>query len=152
MTSDFTFTNKLTDESNKLGKDNYAVVTSDPGKVILENITTNVDATEIITFLGSYSNGCSTTLPISATTRPTEKSVQFQIKVEDTLRTLDDKQAPIEDDPIVAYLTVRLPRSGAVSNENIATVVNRVLAACKDGQGNYRFDELRRLALEPTNF
>lgn len=83
-----------------------------------------------------------------------QDGVQYQIKLDEQL-SLQSSDDPTyrEDIPITAYLTIRHPRNGNITNGDIETIVLRVLSACYKGTGTEitpRFGDLMKSALKPT--
>ena len=83
---------------------------------------------------------------------PVRNGIQYVIKVEDILRTVDTTSGAIlMDEPVVAYLTIRHQKSGNVTPAIVADVVSRTIGACMRTDGTWRFDDLMRSALAPIN-
>lgn len=153
-TSTFGFTN-VTDSLNtvtpKLLKltSNYALVDSDANTAVLNNKTAPIDAEEVVTFRCRNIAQVNTDLNIQNPSK-VSSGIQYQIQVEDTLVTTDSDDASFRvDEPIVALLTVRHPRSGNVTNAHVSTVVNRLISSLIREDGTWRFDDLMRGAERP---
>lgn len=156
MASEFKYTNVTNLTTNTvtgyaLGLvSNYAVVKDEPDEVILENKTTPLDCEEIITYRGRKIPKVSTSLTV-ANPAPVKAGVQYQIQVEECLRTTDDTDPDlIIDEPIVAYLTIRHPKSGHITTNVIEKVLKRLLSAIYRDDASSRLDDIMRLALRPT--
>lgn len=154
-TSSFGFTN-TTDSLNsvvpkKLGPTtNYAVKQDTADACILNNKTAPVDIEEIISYKSRDIAQVNTTLNIQYPS-PVKSGIQYQVMVEDTLSTTDSADADFRvDEPIVAYLTIRHPKSGNIGNTQIATVVTRLISALMREDGTWRFDDLMRSAERPV--
>lgn len=152
--SAFGFTN-TTDSSNTVTPkllaltSNYALVDSDANNAVLNNKTAPIDAEEVVTFRTRNIAQVNTELNIQ---NPSKVSggVQYQVQVEDTLVTTDSDDASFRvDEPIVALLTIRHPRSGNITNTHVATVVNRLISCLMRSDGTWRFDDLMRGAERP---
>jgi hypothetical protein len=129
---------------------NYALVTEDADVVRLDNKTAPVDAGELVTYRYSDIPKVNSKLDIQYPS-PVTKGCQYVISEEAVLSTTDSADATYRvDEPIVAYLTIRHPKSGNVTNAHIGQVVTRLLSACLTSNGEWRFDDLMRSALKPT--
>jgi predicted nuclease of predicted toxin-antitoxin system len=130
---------------------NYAVVTDDADIVRLDNKTAPVDATELITYRYADIPQVNTKLD-NYYPSPVKKGCQYVITDEAMLSTTDSNDASFRvDEPIVAYLSIRHSKSGNITDEHIGTVVSRMLSACRNADGSWRFSDLRRSALKPNN-
>lgn len=128
-------------------KDNYAIIVDDPNSAEYTNVTSPMDQGELVSFKGENRPKVSTSQDILYPPAVTS-GVQYVIKVEDILSTTSDTDANFRvDEPIVAYLTIRHPRSSNVQPSHIEEMVKRVLGACYKSDGTSRFSELMRLAL-----
>lgn len=155
-TSSFGFTNSTISEVKTLAPsllgivDNYALKEDEPTQVVEDNKTAPLDQPEIITFrcrdIAQVNSGISNQYPA-----PVSTGVQYVIQVDELLSTRDDTIGYRVDDPIVAYLTIRHPKSGNVTANHIEQVLQRLLGACYKDDGTSRFSDLMRSALKPTN-
>lgn len=155
MTSSFGFTN-VTDSAHLITPKNlqlleeYALKQDEPTVVELDNVTCPLDQGEIVSFKCSNVNRVSTSQEIRNPAKVVT-GVQYLAKVEEILRTTSATDADfVVDEPIVAYLTIRHPKSGNITSAHIETVVNRLLGTLTKADGTWRFDELMRSALKPT--
>jgi hypothetical protein len=82
--------------------------------------------------------------------RPTVRAgVQYQIRLDELVRTtLGD--GTIVDDPLVMWLTVSHPKTGHVTADNVTEIFRRLIAACRDEAGNWRWASLAKGGLTPT--
>jgi hypothetical protein len=129
---------------------NYALVDADANNAVLNNKTAPIDAEELITFRSRNIGQVNTDLNIQNPSK-VKSGVQYQIQVEDVLTTTDtDDSAFRVDEPIVALLTIRHPRSGNITNGHVTTVVNRLLSCLVREDGTWRFDDLMRGAERPV--
>lgn len=154
-TSSFGFTNSSISEVKSLAPsvlslvDNYAIK-DEPNQVTADNKTAPLDQPELITFrcrdIAAVNSGISNQYPA-----PVSTGVQYVIQVDELLSTRDDAIGYRVDDPIVAYLTIRHPKSGNVTVSHIEQVLQRLLGACYKNDGTSRFSDLMRSALEPNN-
>jgi hypothetical protein len=154
-TSSFGFTNTQAGENQVTAQllkltSNYALVDSDANNAVLNNKTAPIDAEEIVTFRSRNINQVNTDLNIQNPSKVTA-GVQYQVQVEDVLTTTDTDDASYRvDEPIVALLTIRHPRSGNVTNAHIATIFTRLLSCLIREDGTWRFDDLMRSAERPV--
>jgi hypothetical protein len=153
-TSTFGFTNvtdatsTITPKKLKLTS-NYALVDADANNAVLNNKTAPIDAEEVVTFRSRNIAQVNTDLNIQNPSK-VSAGIQYQIQVEDTLVTTDSDDAAFRvDEPIVALLTIRHPRSGNITNSQVATVVNRLISCLVREDGTWRFDDLMRGAERP---
>lgn len=155
LSSSFGFSN-TTESTNsvKLFKldvtSNYALVEDEPTKCMETNVTTPVDQPENVSF------GCTEIANVASSIKnlypPKVKGgVQYQVKIEELLSTTSSDDAAFRvDEPIVAYLTIRHPKSSNITTQNIEVVVRRLLSAFYKADGTTRIDDLMRSALKPT--
>lgn len=155
LSSKFGFTNS-TASSNKITLtdvdlvSNYALTEDEPTVCKETNTTTPIDQPEVVSF------GCQQISSVASSIKnlnpPKVKGgVQYQVKLEELLTTTSDSDASFRvDEPIVAYLTIRHPRSSNVTAEHIQTVVNRLISCLYKSDGTTRFNDLMRSALKPT--
>lgn len=137
---------------------NYALVEDEPNSCSLTNTATPLDLGEKLTY------GCREIPEVACGLRnqhptKTKGGVQYQVKLETLLSVTDSNDSTYREDlPIVAYLTIRHPRSGAIKTSDVNEVVARMLSAAwkgtTDANGNNhnqsRFGDLMRSALRPT--
>lgn len=155
MTSSFSFTNTSAMTGVTVAPvdlkpiTNYAKVKDEATIVELTNKTAAISQGELLSY------GC---MPIKAVSTKQKLAnpgkvadgVQFQIRLDEILRTENSDGSIVIDEPIVATLTIRHPLSSNVTATHIATVVTRLLGACMREDGTYRFDDLMRSALAPV--
>lgn len=145
----FGFTN---DETLGL-KTNYSLILEDPGHVQIENKLTPIDCPEAFTFKGMFTKNASSELSFKpkASVAGPEAYSQFMDKIDVVAKTIDETTGDVVEENIIsAYLVVRAPRTAAISDENIRTVVDRLYKSTKHDDGTDRIPDLRRLALRPT--
>lgn len=152
--STFGFTN-TTDSSNEvtpklLGMTtNYSVDLDQANSVKLNNKTAPLDAEEIVTFrsrtldnVNVYANA--ENVPDKA------KWIEYSVRLDDVLTTTDSADASYRiDEPIVASLAIKHPKSGNISNDIVATVFTRLVSCLMRADGTWRFDDLMRSAERP---
>lgn len=149
FTNETASANKITLTSLKL-MDNYALTEDEPTQVRLSNVTAPIDEPEVATF------GCINVADVSSSIKnlhpPKVKGgIQYQLKLEELLTTTSSEDAEFRvDEPIVAYLTIRHPRSSNISITIVEKVVNRLLSTLYKEDGTTRLPELIRSALKPT--
>lgn len=128
---------------------NYALKEDEPNQVTEENVTSPLDQPEVLTFrsrdIPVVNSEVTNQYPAPVTT-----GVQYVIQLDELLSTRDDSVGYRVDDPIVAYLTIRHPKSGNVTSSHVQAVVERLIGACYNSDGSSRFDALMRSALKPT--
>jgi hypothetical protein len=155
LTSAFRFTNTSDGSHSVTQKDigitsNYASIQEDASTAVLNNKTAPIDAEEIVTFRSKSIPKVDTDLNIQYPS-PVKAGIQYQIMVEDTLSTTDSTDPTFRvDEPIVAQLTVRHPKSGNIDSNIIGMVVTRLLSAAMKADGTWRFDDLMRGAEKPV--
>lgn len=130
---------------------NYARTEDEADVCVLSNKTAPLDQGELITYRANDLDRVSSTQVVQ-NPAPVRNGVQYVIKVEDILRTVESTTGTIlMDEPVVAYLTIRHQKSGNVTPAIVADVVSRVIGACMRTDGTWRFDDLMRSALAPIN-
>jgi hypothetical protein len=130
---------------------NYALVKDDANKVQLDNKTADADATELLTYEFKKIASVNTDLSIPAKYRLAPRAVQYKIRLDADYKTTDSADATFrQDDPIVAMLYIIHPVSGHINNAVIGQQVERLVSACKKEDGTWRFDDLMRSGLKPT--
>lgn len=153
--SNFSFTNTTDSEHTVTPKalglvTNYALAAEDATNATLNNKTAPIDAEEIVTFRSRPIAQVNTGLNIQYPS-PVKSGIQYQIQVEDVLTTTDTADASFRvDEPILALLTIRHPKSGNINNDVIATVLRRLIGCAMKADGTWRFDDLMRSAERPV--
>lgn len=128
---------------------NYALTGEDANNAILNNKTAPIDAEEIVTFRSRSIASVNTDLNIQNPSK-VKSGIQYQVQLEDVLVTTDSEDAAFRiDEPIVALLTIRHPRSGNITDAHVATVVNRLISCLMKSDGTWRFADLMRGAERP---
>lgn len=155
LTSEFKFTN-TTDGSHMVTQKaigittNYASIQEDSNTAVLNNKTAPIDAEEVVTYRSKNLPKVDTGLNIQYPS-PVKTGIQYQIMVEDTLSTTDSADPSWRvDEPIIAQLTIRHPRSGNITNDIVGQVVTRLISAAMKADGTWRFDDLMRGAEKPV--
>lgn len=153
-TSSFSFSNTsaatFTITPVEIGeKSNYAEIADDPTKHVRSNATATLDQGELLTI------GCQPIKKVATDQTiqhpyPVKEGVQYIVKLDEILRTVNSAGDIVGDEPIVAYLVVRHQRSGQITNTLVDTVVKRLLGACYKSDGTPRWGDWMRSALEPT--
>lgn len=153
MTSSFSFTNVTAGDSVSTVAlapvTNYAKRSDEPTEAVLTNKTCTLDQGELITYrcreINQVSSGLQVLYPAKVL-----NGVEFGVRVDELLRTKDSAGAIVCDEPIVATLTIKCPKSSNMTTGVIDTVVARLLGACYDETTNkYRWADLMRSALVP---
>lgn len=75
--------------------------------------------------------------------------VEYVVKVEELLATVNDTTGEEVDEPITMYLTIKHPVSGNITTSIVTEVFDRLKGACQKDDGTFRWGELMRLAMEP---
>jgi hypothetical protein len=152
--SQFGFTNS-TDSGNSIVPkalgltSNYALTDEDANNSVLSNKTAPIDAEEIVTFRSRRIATVNTDLNIQHPSQ-VKNGIQYQVQLEDVLVTTDDADTSFRvDEPIVALLTIRHPRSGNITEAHVATVFNRLVSCLMKTDGTWRFADLMRGAERP---
>lgn len=153
-TSQFAFAN-VTDGS-KVGTialgpvTNYGKKSDEPTEAILTNKTCPTDQGELVTYRARDIETVNTNLQVLNPAKVLN-GVEFGVRVDELLRTADGNGNVLFDEPIVATLTVKAPKSSNITASVITTVVSRLLGACYDEtKKSYRWDDLMRSCLVPT--
>lgn len=129
---------------------NYAVNSDTADSAVLNNKTAPVDVEELVTFRSRDIATVNTGLNIQYPSK-VKKGIQYQVMVEDTLSTTDTVDADFRvDEPIVMQLTVRHPKSGNITNAQVASVFVRLISCLMKADGTWRFDDLMRSAERPV--
>lgn len=153
--STFGFTNTTADTNTVTRVDlgvttNYAISTETADESVLNNTTAPIDQEEIISYRSRNIQQVNTDLNIQYPS-PVKSGIQYQIMVEDTLSTTDSADADFRvDEPIVAQLTIRHPKSGNITNALVGQVVTRLISAAMKDDGSWRFQDLMRQAERPV--
>lgn len=154
-TSSFAFTNTtdLVTSVTITGikpKTNYALVAEQPTVVETQNKTAPLDQGERLTFRCQDVDKVSTAQVIQNPGK-VKNGVQYVVKLEEILRTVNGDGDIIMDEPIVMYLTVRHQKSGNIKSSHLDTIFKRLLGAMYDETaGNFRWDDFMRSALQPV--
>lgn len=119
-------------------------------EVRLSNMTAPLDQEELLTYMCVDLKNVTTAAKVRYPA-PVTTGVQYTIKLDEVLTTTSDTDAAYRvDEPVVAYLVIRHPKSGNITNNLIGEVVTRLCGACRHADGSWRFDELMRACLQPT--
>jgi hypothetical protein len=152
--SAFTFTNKTASANTitplALGlTSNYAVSTEVANQAVLNNKTADIDAMELISYRTQSVKSVANNLDIRNPAKVTS-GIQYGVQVEETLVTTDSDDATFRvDEPIVASINIRHPKSGNIDNSVVAEVVLRLISSLMRADGSWRFDDLMRSAERP---
>jgi hypothetical protein len=154
LTSSFSFTNTSEMASSIAPTDlkpvtNYAKIQDEATLVELSNKTASLSQGEILSY------GCQPIKTVATKQKSVNPSkvtegVQYQIRLDEMLRTTNEDASIIIDEPIVAYITIRHPLSSNVTAAHIGTVTKRLLGACLREDGTFRFDDIMRSGLNPV--
>jgi hypothetical protein len=157
LSSSFKYTNTTAAASKSISLvdmkevENYALIEDEPNKVQLDNTTAPVDASEVLIYRGKRVDKVNTNLTLPSKTSVVTKGVQYAIQLEGDIVTTDSDDSTFrQDDPVIMYLTVIHPISGFVSDSLLGQHLGRLVSACQKEDGTWRFNELMRLGLKPT--
>jgi hypothetical protein len=129
---------------------NYSVTADTANEARLNNKTAPIDVEELVWYKTRSIPKVDSDLNIQYPS-PVKGGVQYFVTVEDTLSTTDSADATFRvDEPIVAQLSIRHPKSGNVTAALVGQVVTRLLSACRRNDGSWRFDDLMRSAERPV--
>lgn len=104
---------------------------------------------EIISFRAKAVNNISSEINVVNPAKATAP-VQYQVRLDEILRTVDDTGNIMFDEPIVMYLTVRHNSSSVITSSHIDEVFKRLIGALTRDNGSFRFDDLMLGALAVT--
>lgn len=131
----------------------YAVTTDEPEECSLTNRTSPLNQREKITYRCNHQKVSQTGLAYPG---PTNDGVLYSVRVDDILRVTDsDNPNFVVDEPISMWLTVKHSTSNNWTNAQVSSVLARLLGALYKGDtalvaGSFRFEDLMRSALKPT--
>lgn len=154
MASTFAFTN--TEEggaitSQKLSMvTNYTKTSDEPTEATYNNRTCPVDQSEIISYRCSDIAQVNTVQQVMYPARVLN-GVSFGVRLDELLRTTDDAGNIVCDEPIVATLTIKCPKSSNMTYNIINTVFLRLIGSLYDETtGQMRWNDLIRSGLTPV--
>lgn len=153
-TSSFSFTNTTLNTHSVTPVDlkpvtNYAKLTDEPDVTVLSNKTATLDQGELLTYSCKQLDKVTTQQTIQNPS-PVRNGVEYRIKLDEILRTVDANGVIIRDEPIVASIVIRHQSSGSITSALITQVFQRLVGACMRTDGTYRWDDLMRSALVPV--
>lgn len=153
FSSSFSFTNNAEGESvatvaiNPVT--NYAKTSDEPHEATLANKTCTLGQGEVITYRCRDIKDVSTVQQVLYPARVLN-GVEYGIRVDELYRTYDEQGNIVCDEPIVATLTIKNPKSANMTSDVITQVVSRLLGAAYDQTTkSYRWDDLMRSSLVP---
>lgn len=155
LTSSFGFTNTADGTHSVTQKalglpTNYALAKDSEDVVVMNNKTAPIDQEEIVTFKSRLANSMTTQATL---TNPAKagKVVEYTVRLDEVLTTRDSSDATFRvDEPIVCSITFRHPKSGNISESQIATVFTRAISCLMKADGTWRFGDLMRSAERPV--
>lgn len=154
ITTTFGFTNttassKTVAPTDVKMKSNYALIEDEPNSCVMSNKTCPIDQGELVSYKCQTVKNVSTAQDVLYPAK-VQTGIQYVIKVEDLLSVKSDSDPNFRTDlPIVAYLTIRHTKNGAITDDIISQVVTRLLGACRKADGTWRFGDLMRSSLKP---
>lgn len=154
MSSSFSFTNTTAGTSVPTTKlapsSSYAKTMDEPTEARLSNKSCTLDQGEIITYRCREIANVATVQQVLYPAR-VQSGVEYGVRLDELLRTKDSDGNILCDEPIVATLTIKNPKSSNITDEIISQVVARLLGACyNESEGRYRWGDLMRSALVPA--
>lgn len=130
-------------------KSNYALIEDEPNSCVMSNKTCPIDQGELVSYKCQTVKNVSTAQDVLYPAK-VQTGIQYVIKVEDLLSVKSDSDPNFRTDlPVVAYLTIRHTKNGAITEDIVSQVVNRLLGACRKADGTWRFGDLMRSSLKP---
>lgn len=129
---------------------NYAIAEDTADSALLNNKTAPIDVEEKITFRTRNIAQVNTSLN-NQYPSPVKNGIQYQVMVEDMLSTTDTTDTSFRvDEPIVAQLTVRHPKSGNITSAKVQETILRLISSLIKADGTWRIDDLMRSAERPV--
>lgn len=128
---------------------NYAKTTDEPSVVVMNNKTCPLDQGELITYRCNEVEKVTTSQKIQNPAR-VRNGIQYVVKVEDILRTVDSNGNIVCDEPVVAYITFRHQKSGNITSALVEECLTRLLGATYKADGTSRISDMMRSAIAPT--
>lgn len=115
------------------------------------NVTASTDQDEALTLTSKPIKSVNNMLPSTAYPSRQKGGVQYQVRLDEMLRTYDNDGNIMFDEPIVAYLTIRHPRSPYITASIVDTIVKRLLGSCYTSAGASRWNDLMRGNVTPSS-
>lgn len=153
-TSSFSFTNTtaggtVSTTAIAVGS-NYGKVLDSAEEVRVNNKTCALDQSEMISYrcrdLNTVNGLVKPVYPARVT-----NGIEFGVRVDELLRTVDANGIALCDEPIVATLSFKTPKSSHITDAVVTQVFERLLGACYDQTGKkYIWNDLMRSVLDPT--
>lgn len=127
---------------------NYSVIKDEPNEVVLDNLTTPEVKQELITYRRSTIPTVNSELNIQYPA-PKTGGVRYAVQVEEVVRETRGDGTYV-DHPVVMYLTVRHPLSGAITESVLQETFERLLSTLRrESDNTYRFKYFMRGTLKP---
>lgn len=128
---------------------NYALAEEDANNAILNNKTAPVDAEELVTFRSRAIETVNTSLKVQNPAK-VKGGIQYQVQVEAVRTTTDTADSTFRvDEPIVALLTIRHPKSSNFTASAVEEIIKRLVGCLYKADGTSRIDDLMRGAERP---
>jgi hypothetical protein len=141
--------NSVTQTKLKLTS-NYALERDQADVVIMNNKTAPIDCEEIVSFRSRDIDKISTNLNIQYPTA-VKGGIEYSVRVDATLSTTDTADPSYRvDEPMVCSVTFRHPKSGNITNTQVAALFGRAISALMEEDGTWRFADLMRSAERPV--
>lgn len=131
----------------------YALVKDEPDECGLINDDSALDVGEMLTYsatkVGNIASKLDNQYPPAV-----GGGVQYVVRLDEQLMLTSSTDASFKEIlPVTAYVTIRHPRSGEISQNDIDTIFKRLIGACYKYDGttlSTRFGDLMKSALKPT--
>lgn len=127
----------------------YAKVEDEATAVRFKNKTCPIDQQELLSFECKAIPEVQSRLKM-ANPGKVKDGVQYAIRLDEVLRTVNSDGTILQDDPVVMYLTVRHTNNSYITASAITTLFKRLCGAITRDDGTYRFDDLMLSALDPA--
>lgn len=156
LTSSWGFTNTTDSTANltptAVGMSNYAVVTDDPGKCLLKNVTCPIDQVETLTFMCQELNQI-TQEEKNANPPKVAGGRAITVKMEAKKRvTSSSDDTFIVDYPVSCNVTWRFSKTQYLTANDLLTMLKRVVGALQDSSTDgYIIDQMMMQQLNPKN-
>jgi hypothetical protein len=117
---------------------------------VMTNRTASTDAPELISYSSKNIPSVNTSMT-NLYPPPVNTGVQYRVVVEDMLTTTETTDPTFRvDEPIVAQLIIRHPKSSNITSTQVEAVFKRLVGAVMKNDGTFRFDDLMRGCEEPV--
>lgn len=131
---------------------NYGVKNTDSKSRLTNTTGSDLGTTsEALEYKASIQQKVDTKLNIQHPAK-NKSAVQYSVGLETFVETTDPENEDfIQDDPIYVQITIRHAQTSFVSEEILGQALGRAVSALQHEDGNWRFNELAKLATQPTS-